>query len=134
MNVVCFDGNIVREPELRIFEGGTEVCNLCVAVNDYSGGKEHTHYIDVCAWGKTGANTKEFTKKGDRVLVTGRLQQDRWKNKDGQSRSRIKVVAAKIDFLGSRKRSTRKDVKSEENEYAQHQPQDLEDPGSDTPF
>jgi len=47
----------------------------------------------------------QYCKKGRQVLVCGRLQQDRWESQEGQKRSKVKVVADNIQFLGAKPES-----------------------------
>ena len=100
MNMVCLDGNLVADPELKsVASEEFSVCNFTIAVSDKAAKKEHTSYIDIVSWGKLAENMAQYEKKGDRVLVTGFLKQDRWQTKESQSRSKLRVVASRVDFL-----------------------------------
>lgn len=58
-------------------------------------------FIDVTVWGKSAENSSQYLKKGSAALVEGRLKLDSWE-KDGQKRSKLKVVANKVQFLGGK--------------------------------
>ena len=55
-----------------------------------------TDFFDVTAWNELGENVAESLSVGARVIVVGRLQQDRWENDGGDKRSRIHIVAEEV--------------------------------------
>jgi single-strand DNA-binding protein len=61
--------------------------------------KEEVTYVDIVAWGRQAETCKEFLTKGSPILVEGRLQLDQWE-KDGEKKSRLRVRAERIQFLG----------------------------------
>ncbi len=108
-NKVILVGNLTRDPEVRYTTGGTAVCDISLAVNAQwtdkrtNERKEEVTFIDVTLWGRTAEIAGEYLAKGRPVLVEGRLQQDRWDDKEtGQKRSKLKVVADSMQLLGSR--------------------------------
>lgn len=107
MNIAIIGGNLTRNPELRYTPSGTPVCSFGLASNRrFKQGdelKEEVCFIDVTAFGKLGEVIAQFKQKGDRVIVTARLQQSRWETEDGQKRSKHQLVAEKIEFVGGRK-------------------------------
>ena len=105
VNHVFEQGNLTRDPELSYTTGGTAVCKFSIAQNSKYKDKEEVSYFDVEAWGKTAENVAQYKKKGDAVIVEGTLKQDRWDDKTtGAKRSKVKIVAFKVHFLGSGKR------------------------------
>jgi single-strand DNA-binding protein len=104
-------GNLARDPELRYTPQGTAVSDLRLAVTTIRGGKgqerkEETVFIDATVWGRQAENCSEYLSKGRPVLVEGRLAQDNWEDKEtGQKRSKIKVIASSVQFLGGREGS-----------------------------
>ncbi len=106
LNKVFLMGNLTRDPELRYTPDGTAVADLRLAVNDsYTGrdGKlvERTLFVDVVVWRRQAETASEYLSKGRPVLVEGRLQMDEWENQQGEKRSKIRVVAQRVQFLGS---------------------------------
>ncbi len=100
-------GNLTRDPELRSTPSGTSVCGFSVAVNrtykDSNGEqKEDVSYIDCSAWGRLGEMISQYAKKGSAVLVSGRLDQRSWEDKNsGGRRSRVEIVVEDFNFLGT---------------------------------
>ena len=106
LNKVLLIGNLTRDPELRYTPQGAAVCEFSIAMNrtftsKTGEKKEEVTFIDIVAWARTAEICGEYLKKGRPVFVEGRLQQDRWEQPDGQKRSRVKVTAERVQFLGS---------------------------------
>lgn len=103
---VVITGNLTRDPETRTTTSGTSVCSLSVAVNRrYTTNgeqREEVSYFNCSAWGRTGETIQQYAHKGDAILVSGRLRQDRWEDKDtGKTRSSVEIVVEDFNFLGS---------------------------------
>lgn len=99
VNNVSILGNLTRDPELRFTPNGTPVVSFGVAVNRRTQDKKtgewinNVDFFNVIAWFKLAENCAESLSKGDRVLVTGRLSQRSWEDKDGQKRSVVEIIA-----------------------------------------
>ncbi|HGJ67176.1 TPA: single-stranded DNA-binding protein [bacterium] len=105
LNKVFLIGNLTRDPELRYTPSGTAVANFGLATNrKYKGQdgemKEETCFVDIVTWGKTAENCSNYLSKGRPVFIEGRLQFRSWETDDGQKRSKLDVIADRIQFLG----------------------------------
>jgi single-strand DNA-binding protein len=103
LNVWIGAGNLARDAELRYTAGGAAVCNFTVAVNrdwkNESGERQHdVCFVDATAWGKV-AEFCAGLRKGAAVLVEGSLRQNTWTGKDGTERSKLVVVAQRVQGL-----------------------------------
>lgn len=93
-NTITISGNLTRDPELKFLGSGTAVADLSVAVNRKDkDGNESTSFIDVTAWQTLAENVAESLTRGARVIVTGRLEQQTWEDKDGGKRSKLVLIA-----------------------------------------
>ncbi|MGH3089904.1 MAG: single-stranded DNA-binding protein [Rubrobacteraceae bacterium] len=101
-NRVILAGNLTRDPELRFTQNGVPVCGFGLAVNRVFSKNEEVDFFDVSAWRELGENVANYKKKGDPVLVEGRLQYRTWEAQDGSKRSKVDVVADRVEFLSSR--------------------------------
>lgn len=106
-NRVILVGNLTRDPELRYLPSGMAVTDVGLAVNDRrksSNGEwvDETTFVDVTVWGRTAEVMSEYLSKGSPVLIEGRLKLDSWESQDGQKRSKLKVVAERMQMLGGR--------------------------------
>ena len=95
-------GNLVRDPETKQTNSGHSVTSFTLAVN---GRNDDVAYIDCTAWNKGGETIAQYLHKGDALLVSGRLNQSRWQDKDGNNRSRIDVVVDEFAFIGGKNNS-----------------------------
>lgn len=108
INVVVLTGNLTRDPELRSLPSGTSVCEMGVAVNEsFKNGstgewEERANFFDVTVWGAQGENCAKYLSKGRGVAIHGRLRWESWE-KDGQKRSKVKVIADQVQFLNDGK-------------------------------
>lgn len=93
MSNVEIVGRCTDDPELRFTTGGKAVVKFSVAENRKigDGQEDRVSYFECEAWDKFAENIAATLKKGMRVIVTGRLEQQRWE-KDGVNRSKIIVV------------------------------------------
>lgn len=103
-NSVVLVGRLTRESELKFTSTGTAVSKFSLAVNRMkrSGDQreEEVSFIDITVWGKQAEVLNPYLTKGRQVCVSGELRQSRWEQ-DGQSRSRVEVVANNVQLLGS---------------------------------
>ena len=99
-NKVIIAGNLTRDPELRFTNGGVPVCSFGMAVNRVRSKTEEVDFFDVSAWRELGETIANYKKKGDPILVEGRLQFRTWEAQDGSKRNKVDVVADNVQFLG----------------------------------
>ena len=99
-------GNVTRDPEMRATGSGSQVCSFAIAVNrsyrDSSGNQQdQVSYLDCVAWGKSAEVICQYVHKGSALLVSGRLEQRSWEDKNsGQRRSRTEIVVDDFSFVG----------------------------------
>jgi single-strand DNA-binding protein len=98
-------GHLGQDPELRHTGSGTAVCNFAIATNerwrDKQGNQqERTEWHQIVVWGAQAEATAKWRKKGDPILLEGKLKTDKWTDKDtGKDRYSTKVVAESVKFL-----------------------------------
>lgn len=108
LNKVMLIGNLTRDPEVRFTPKGSAVSDLGIAVNrtyvtDSGEKMQETTYVDVVVWSRLAELAGQYLHKGSPVFIEGRLQMDTWEDKaTGQKRSKIRVVADNLQFLGRR--------------------------------
>jgi len=100
-------GNLTRVPELRHIPSGLAVSDIGLAVNDkrkLQTGElvDEVTFVDITLWGRTAEVVCEHLTKGSPLLVEGRLKLDSWDDKEGQKRSKLKVIGETIQLLGPR--------------------------------
>ena len=101
LNSVLIEGNLTKDPEMAYLPTGTAKLGFSIGVNrSYRKDgewKKEASFFDVVVWGKPAEYYNEKLSKGTRVRIIGRLKQDRWE-KDGNTRSRICIVADNVDY------------------------------------
>jgi single-strand DNA-binding protein len=142
-NRVILMGNLTRDPELRYISSGTAVTEIGLAVNDRvkKGDQwvDEPTFVDVTLWGRTAEIANEYLSKGSPVLIEGRLKYDAWE-KDGQKRSKLRVVGEKMQLLGGRdgggggSRSTRGGSSAPAFDEEEHSAASAGPPSDDIPF
>jgi single-strand DNA-binding protein len=99
-NRVVLAGNLTQDPELRFTNNGIPVCEFGLAVNRVRSKNEEVDFFDITAWRELGETIANYKKKGDPILIEGRLQYRTWEAQDGSKRSKVDVVADNVQFLG----------------------------------
>lgn len=104
-NKVILMGNLTRDVEMRTTGSGQSVANFSLAVSRTWRGQdgqqqEQTSFINCVAWGKVGEIIEQYTSKGTPLLVSGRLDQRSYEDKDGNKRQAVEVVVEDFNFIG----------------------------------
>ena len=100
-NLVILTGRLTKDPELKYGASGSAYCKFTLAVNRMKK-DDPADFIFCSAFGKTAELIVEYVRKGHRLGVQGRLQQDTYE-KDGEKISTTGVIVDKIEFLESNK-------------------------------
>ena len=101
-NTVTVTGNITRDPELRYTAGGSAVTTFGLAWNrrwqnrQTNETEEQVSFFDVTCWNSLAENVSESLVKGNRVIVSGRMEQRNWETQDGDRRSKIEIIADEV--------------------------------------
>jgi single-strand DNA-binding protein len=118
MNSVAISGRLGQDPEVRYTANGKQVANLSVAVDDsYKKESEwvkRTVWVRVAAWGKQAENASSL-RKGGLVFVAGKLQENKWNDKDGNEKTKMEVLASEVHGLvepvkGEKKEAPRPEI------------------------
>jgi len=115
MNTVHLIGNLTRDVAIRNLPSGMSVADLSLAINERYTDKagdvvKNTCFVDVVVWDKQADACAKYLRKGSPVLVEGMLQTDEWKNDKGEKRSKLRVRANRVEFLGAPKLKTQDEV------------------------
>ncbi len=104
LNKVIIVGNLTRDPELKALPSGISVCNLGIATNrvwkDQSGQKqEQVEFHNVVVFGAQAENTAQYMKKGNSLMIEGRLQTRSWEDTETQKKMyKTEIIAEKVQF------------------------------------
>jgi single-strand DNA-binding protein len=105
INHVVLVGRLTRNAELKYTNNGSAVSKFSIAINQRRKKDDQwvdeAHFFDIVLWGKTAESLNQYLVKGKQVGIEGQLRQDRWEQQDGQSRSKVEIVATNVMLLGS---------------------------------
>jgi single-strand DNA-binding protein len=104
VNQIVVIGNLTRDMELAFMQNGTAVGRVSIAVNrSWKKGTEYVDevsYFDVSIFGKMAEGLRQYLLKGKKISVVGYLKQERWKDINGNARSKVSIIAENIQLLG----------------------------------
>ncbi len=101
-NTITVVGNLTRDPELRFTQAGRARALLGIAVNrrwmnrQTNEWDEQVSFFNIVCWAELAENVSESLAKGNRVVVTGRLEQRNWETQEGEQRNVVEIVADEI--------------------------------------
>lgn len=108
VNKVTLIGHLGSDPEVRYLPSGGAVANITVATSEQwkdkqtGENKERTEWHRVVFFNRLAEIVGEYLKKGAQVYVEGRLQTEKWQDKQGNDRYTTKIYANEMQMLGSR--------------------------------
>ena len=104
LNKVILMGNLTKDPKNSSIMSGSAVCEFSIAINrKYTVNgqeKEEVCFVDIVVWGRQADSCGKYLHKGSTVFVEGRLKTDSWEDKEGNKRSRLRVTADRVQFIG----------------------------------
>ncbi len=105
-NSVILVGRLTRDPELKRTTTSKSICRFDIAmssrIKDQVTGEwkdSDPTYVPIVVWGDQADRCADRLKKGMPVYVEGRLKTSSWQATDGSKRSRLEVVASRVQFL-----------------------------------
>lgn len=122
LNKAIIVGNLTRDPELTAIPSGQKVCKLGIATNrvwkDKNGAKqESTTYHNIVVWGRQAETSAQYLKKGQQVMVEGRIETRSWDDKtSGEKKYRTEIVADRMQFGQKSGSTSSPQAVSEKNE------------------
>ena len=109
VNLVIILGNLGNDPEVRYMPNGEPVANISIATsetwNDKNTGekREKTEWHRVTAYRKTAEIIGQYTRKGSKLYVEGKLQTRKWTDNNGVDRYTTEIIADSVQLLDSRR-------------------------------
>ncbi len=106
-NKVILMGNLTRDVEVRSLPSGMTVAQFSLAVNERYKDRDgnwvdRANFIDCEMFGNRAEAFAKYLSKGSPAFIEGKLRLDQWQDKEGNKRSKLKVVADNFEFVGGR--------------------------------
>ena len=105
MNKIFLKGRLGQDPELRYTQNNTAVATVGIAVNRY-GKDAGTDWFNIVAWQNTAEHLSKYWKKGDEIIVIGRLQNREYTDRNNIRHKVTEVIASEFEFCGSKKENS----------------------------
>lgn len=102
-NKVVLIGRLTRDPELRFTQNGKAVASFSLAVDRAfkREGQPEADFFRISVWGKQAENCANYLSKGSLAAIDGRIEMNKYTDKDGQERTSVDVTASDVRFLSS---------------------------------
>jgi len=116
-NKIVLLGNLTRDIEMRYSQGGMAIAKTAIATSkkfksNTGEQKEEVCFVDITFFGRSAEIANQYTRKGSKVFIEGRLQFEQWTDQNAQKRSKNSVTVDNMQML---------DSKSDTNGYTQQQ-------------
>ena len=114
MNVITLSGNLCQDTELRYSVSGKSILNNTMAVRKDkkdSKGNYETDFIQIILFDHNAEFLNKYAKKGDKIMINGKMRVDRFQDKDGNYRTSNYVVVDRVELL-SQKRDEKKGIQN----------------------
>lgn len=107
LNTVNMMGRLTADPELRTTDNNTKVCSFRIAVpkpvkKNSENARELTNFFSCTAWNQNAENIVNYFKKGQRIIITGTLQNRDFVNKEGINVTVTEIIVDRFEFVEPR--------------------------------
>lgn len=102
LNHIDIQGRLCKDPELRRTNSGKAVTSFTIAV-DRNFAKGEADFFDCVSWDKQAEFVAKNFNKGKSIIVSGRLHNRKWEDKDGNKRVTAEITTEDVYFCDSKK-------------------------------
>ena len=104
MNKVILMGRLTRDPEIRYSSGDNSmaIARFSIAVDRRfrrQGENSEADFFNCTAWRSTAETVARYTKKGNKVAVSGSIQLRNYEDNQGVKRTAVDIVVQDVEFL-----------------------------------
>lgn len=119
MNKILLSGRLVKDPEITSSASGTTFARFSIAVNRRfkRDNEPDADFFNCSAFGKTAEFIEKFFKKGSRIEVAGRLENNNYTNKEGQKIYDVRVMVEEADFGDSKGSQSEQQTQQQTNNF-----------------
>lgn len=106
LNAVTIQGRLVADPEIRQTTDGKKVTTVRLAVENpfkRKDGTKHVTYLNVSCWNQQAEFVSTYFRKGDMLMVNGRLKPRQYETKEGEKRTSYDILAVEVTSAGKKK-------------------------------
>lgn len=99
INKIFLLGRLGKDPELKMTQSQTAICNFSLATTERLKEGEKTEWHNIICFGKTAENCSKYLAKGSQVHIEGKIQTRKWQDKEGRDRYTTEILANSVTFL-----------------------------------
>lgn len=118
LNQLVLVGRLTHDPETKILEDGRKVSDIMMAVQrpfKNMDGNYDTDFIKVTVWEGLAQAIESYCTKGAMIAVKARIQSWKYDLGDEKKLNMLEVIAERISYLSSNKKSEMSGEESSEN-------------------
>ncbi len=102
--MVILSGNMGKDPDIKYMDNGKPKASFTFATNetytDKDGNRQtRTEWHNIVAWGKVAELIEKYVRKGDKLLIQGKIQYRSWDDRDGNKKYITEIIAEEIQLL-----------------------------------
>ena len=98
MNSIKIQGRLTKDPEQKVGSSGAEYVKFTVAVDRKRSKDKAVDFFDCTAFQQTGAFVAKYFAKGDGIIVSGRMESDKFTDKEGMKRTTWGITVEDVEF------------------------------------
>ena len=102
MNTITIKGRLTRDPELRTVQSDLKIVTFSVAVDRKFSKEKKADFFDCKAFRKQAEIINQYFSKGKEILISGRMESNKWVDKNGATRVSWEVVVEDFEFCGNK--------------------------------
>jgi len=106
-NIVVVAGRLTRDPDISFTQSQKQIAKLRIAINGFK--QDDVSFFNITAWEKTAEICGKYLHKGSQIVVSGKLNQNTFIDKNGNNRSSVDIIANQIQFVGGKQESQTND-------------------------
>lgn len=106
LNKVVLQGRLTKDVELRHTQSGKAVASFTLAWSEKYQDQERKLFLPCVAWGGTGEFVCKWFRKGDAIIVEGKLSTRDWTDSKGNNRQTIELTVTEVHFAGKKEPTT----------------------------
>jgi single-strand DNA-binding protein len=140
LNKVILMGNLGKDPETRTLETGVVMTRFSLATSERFKNKQtgeknsHTEWHNIVLWRSLAEVADKYLKKGDKILIEGRIRTRSWEDKEsGQTRYSTEVLGDQMQMI-STKKNEKSPQPSQENDSESFVQESSSETHHDLPF
>ena len=110
MNKVILMGRLTKDPEISFSAAGTKFAKFSIAVDRRfkQDNEPEADFFNCVSFGKLADFVGNYLHKGTKIVLTGRIQNNNYTNKEGQKVYDVRITVEEIEFAESKGDKTEK--------------------------